>query len=207
VGSFWSEELLKIAYGEESHNLSLIDQKLPHMKSVGRSITGFKAYDDEAEIRSIIINLLEEITYKARKMKLAGRQVSINLYGSGLKHYGFNHQVSKNGSWSNFRTLQHYTNHTGELFDIIYNQLYKKWQRSFKVIKFAVRLSMLKPTSNINPSLLPEWQRQEKIYQAMDSISNAYGLFTLRSGALLNQPVIRPEVTGFLGDREYQLEH
>lgn len=205
VGSFWSKELLKIAYGEEPHHLSLIDRKLPHMKSVGRSITGYKACDDEHEIRSIIFNLLEEITYKARKMNLAGRQVSISLYGSGLKHYGFSHEVVKDGYWGNFRTLKHYTNHTQEIFDILYNQLYKKWDRSFKIIKFAVRLSMLKPTSQINPSLLPAWHQQEKMYAAMDSISNKYGLFTLRSGALLKQPIIKPEVTGFLGDREYQL--
>jgi DNA polymerase IV len=193
-GPFWSQELLKIAYGLEPHHLSLIDRHQPHMKSVGRSITGYRLYGEEKDISRILLNLMEEVTYKVRKMKLAGRYAGIYLTGQGE-------------SWSAHQTLtpNYYIRHTNQLFNVLYRQLYQSWQRSFKIIKFAVRLGMLKPISEVPQPLFARWHQQEAVYKAMDKISDKYGLFTLRSGALLNQPVIRPEVTGFLGDRLYQL--
>ncbi len=189
-GPFWSAELHNIAYGEESHVLKLIDRELPHMKSVGRSITGYKLYTDQHDIKRILLNLMEETTYKVRKMKLAGRYVWIKLYG---------HEQH----WQAHRTLSHYVRHTSELFDILYNQLYLRDKPDFPVIKFAVRLGLLKPLIETPQPLFQSWHQREAAYQAMDAISDRYGLFTLRSGALLNQPVIKPEVTGFLGDRTY----
>lgn len=194
VGPFWAHELLRIAYGEDSHNLTLTQRTLPHMKSVGRSITGFKLYDDEDEIKRIIINLIEEISYKVRKMNLAGRYVAISLYGR-------DHQ-----SWHRHQTLKHYIRHTSEIYQLTYQELYGSWQRNFKIIKFGIRLGMLKPFDQINPSLLPTWHKQEAVSRAIDTISNRYGLFTLRPGSLLNQPIIRPEVTGFFGDKQYYFE-
>lgn len=187
-GPFWTKELMKMAWGEEPHHLQLIDRGQPHMKSVGRSITGYRLYDDETEIRAIIHNLTEEVTYKVRRMNLAGRHVSISLVG-------------QDQYWWNQQTVKDYIRHTNEMFNIIYHQLYQNWQRTFKIIRFAVRLSLLEPFGQ--NSLIPAWQSQEKIYQAMDKISDKYGLFTLRSGSLLNQPIIKPEVTGFLGDKIY----
>ncbi|NCN03757.1 MAG: hypothetical protein GW942_01630 [Candidatus Pacebacteria bacterium] len=191
-GPFWSKELLKIAYGEETHHFDLLE--IPHiqMKSVGRSITGYHLYDDEREIKAIIYNLISEVIHKVRKMGLAGRQVSIFLNG-------------QDQFWSNHTTIKHLINHEQEMFEMIYHQLYRKWHRSFKIIKFAVRLSLLEKIGQ--NSLLLDWQKQEKVHQALDKVNDKYGLFTLRTGALLNQPIIRPEVTGFLGDRLYQLSN
>ena len=187
-GPFWTKELIKMAWGQEPHHLDLLDRHQPHMKSVGRSITGYHLYDDERQIRSIIHNLIEEVTYKVRQMNLAGRQASISLVG-------------QRQSWWSHLTVQRSIRHTEEMFDILYHQLYQHWQRRFRIIRFAVRLSLLQPFGQA--SLLPNWSKQEKIYRAMDQISHKYGLFTLRSGSLLNQPIIRPEVTGFLGDKIY----
>lgn len=191
-GPFWSQELLKMAYGKEPHHLQLLAQPPKRMKSVGRSITGFRLYDDEREIKRIILNLTEEIAFKTRRMGLAGRYLAISLAG-------------ENKFWCAHKTLKYYVCHRQEMFNIVYQQLYRKWCRSFKIIRFAVRLGLLLPTSTISQSLLPSWQKQEKIAQALDKINEKYGLFTVRPGSLLNQPLIRPEVTGYLGDRIYQL--
>ncbi len=196
-GPFWTKELKKMAYGQEPHHLELLNEPLPHMKSVGRSITGYKLYDNEQEIKSILYNLTEEVTHKVRQMKLAGRAVNVSLFGQN-RGWGQAPQI-----WHQHLTLKYYLRHTQEMFQLIYDQLYRNWQREFKVIKFGVRLGMLEPVAEINPSLLPEAQQQEKISAAKDYLTEKYGLFTLRSGVLLNQPLIRPEVTGFLGDKTY----
>lgn len=206
-GPFWAKELLRIAYGQDSHNLTLTQRTLPHMKSVSRSITGHHATNDESEIRRVLYNLTEEVTYKARRMNLAGRYVSISLYGTGSTHYGFNHIAPQETSWRSHQTLKQYINSTDQMFTILYDQLYGSWQRSFKVVKFVVRLSLLKPSTQIDQSLLPSEHKRQALNQALDSISNRYGLFTVKSGRMAEGTTIRPEVTGFLGDREYQFEH
>ena len=190
-GPFWSQELMKIAYGEEPYFLTLLD-KNPHMKSVGRSITGRRVSCDEDSIKQVLYNLTEEVTYKVRQMDLCGRYVSIHLYGSGA-------------TWRAHRTLKYYLRHTKEMFRILYYDLYHKWKRHFPIIKFAVRLGQLVPINQTSGSLLPDWQQQERLYTAMDSISKKYGLFTVYSGLLHKKDIIRPEVTGFLGDKIYQL--
>ena len=108
--------------------------------------------------------------------------------------------------WRRHVTLQHYVCHTQEFFDIIYNQLYGQWRRHFPVIKLSVGMSLLKPWTQMPQPLWPEWHQREKVAKAVDSITERYGLFTVRSGTLAQANLIRPEVTGFLGDKAYQLD-
>jgi len=113
VGPFWATELQKIAYGEEPHGLSQLDREQPHMKSVGRSITGYRLYSDPTEIKHILRNLSLEIIEKVRTMHLAGRHISIGLYGQA-------------DSWSTHITLQSPTNHVFELLTQV-DKLYDQW--------------------------------------------------------------------------------
>jgi len=190
-GPFWSGQLRQMSRGKDPHIFSLID-KNPHMKSIGRSITGWKLSDSEPQIKRILYNLTAEVIYKTRRQQLAGRQVSIYLQGD-------------NQSWGNHLTLNHYINHTGEMFDLLYYQLYRHWHRSFQVIRFAVRLSLLKPLAQLPISFLPSYQKQESVHRALDQIWHRYGLFSVTSALLKDgKPIIRPEVTGFLGDKKFQ---
>jgi DNA polymerase-4 len=193
-GPFWTKELLKMAYGQETHLLSQLDHPPEHMKSVGRSITGFKLHDDEDEIRAVILNLIEEVTHKVRKLNLAGRYVWLKLYGS-----------NPDERWQTHQTLTYHIRHTKDMFDLLYIKQYQGWRRNFKVIKFAVRLGLLEPLTTTSQPLLPEWHRQERIAQAVDTLTQKYGLFTVHPGLFTRRDIIRPEVTGFLGDRDYQL--
>jgi len=189
-GPFWSKELLKIAYGQETHLLGQLDRKVDHMKSVGRSITGYRLYKDQTEITNILKNLCIEIVAKVRKMDLSGRQVSLGLYGQ--------HKY-----WSTHITLKAPINHLKDLIHWV-NMLYQRWEDRFSVIKFAVRLSILK--EDLQQELLPDWQKQEALQKAMDLVNNKFGIFTLHPAAIPpKNELIYPEVTGFLGDRIYQL--
>jgi hypothetical protein len=125
-------------------------------------------------------------------MKLAGRQVAIGVVGSNPGEY-----------WGAHVTLQYHINQVGQMFGLVYHRLYQSWRRNFTIIKFQVHLSLLKPSSVVLPSLLPEYNKQEKVSAAVDQISERWGLFAVHSGVLLGGKIIRPEVTGFLGDKKF----
>lgn len=189
-GPFWSRELIKMAYGEEPELLKRLDYpKKEHMQSVGRSITGFRLYQKRAEIKSIIYNLCLEIIDKVRAMGLSGRQVFLSL--NGQNHY-----------WSSHRTLKVPLNHASALIDEV-RKLYQEWPGNFAIIRFAVRLSLLEP--HRQDQILPSWQKSEALQTALDKIHQRFGLFTVHPATIDRSQLIRPEVTGFLGDRQYQL--
>lgn len=190
VGPFWAVELKKIAYGQEPHLLELVSKPTPHQKTVGRSITGWRTTADSSEILRVLLNLTEEVTFKTRCMDLAGRQVFLSLSG-------------QDQHWHNHKTSKIPIRHTQAMFSIIKDELFPQWRNNFAVIKFAVALSLLKPINQTPLPLWFDWQQAEKISQATDNINQRYGLFTIKSGNLLNHKVIKPEVTGFLGDKHY----
>jgi len=190
-GPYWSLELRKMGRGEEPALLDRAAEELPHMKSVGRSITGYKLCRNETVLKSTLYNLTAEVMYKVRKMKLAGRLVSIYLLG-------------QDQSWGTHVTLQYYVRHTNEMFKVIWQQLYQRWPKNFAVIKLAVALHLLKPWTEVQDCWFPNWWKQERVATAVDSITQKYGLFKVTSGLLLNTQIIKPEVTGFLGDKKFQ---
>lgn len=190
VGPFWAIELQKIAYGEESHLLELLDKPPAHMKSVGRSITGYRLYSDSQEIQDILKNLALEVVDKMRTMHLAGRHLWLGLYGRDVR-------------WNTHETIKVSTNHAHDIIRWM-QKLYQQWPGNFPVIKFAIRVSLLEKTSQ--SQLLPAWQKQESLQQALDAINKKYGLFVAAPGITVpKSELIYPEVTGFLGDRTYQL--
>ncbi|MBD3250307.1 MAG: hypothetical protein GF381_01935 [Candidatus Pacebacteria bacterium] len=195
-GPFWTQELFKMAYGHEPHHLALLDQPLSQMKSVSRSITLWKLTDDQALIKRILYNLTREVVYKARKMNLMGRRVGLILSGSD--------QFQSLG-WRSHLTFKHHLNHTQEVFEVIWDRLYQSWSKNFKPIKLRVSLSLLEPADHLTRPLLPSWHKQEAIETALDQLSARYGLFAVKSGLLAEGEAIRPEVTGFFGDKQYQL--
>lgn len=192
-GPYFWKELRKMGQGEEPALLQRIDH-LPHMKSVGRSITGFELTRDEESIKKVLFNLVEETCYKARKMGLMGRYVSVYLRGG---------RGEEKRSWGQHATLQHYINRSPEMFELVYHRMYKNWQRDFPVIKFGVSLGMLKPEGEVNPQIWPQWERRRRLTEAADKVVQKYGLFSVRPGTLARGRLIRPEVTGFLGDKKF----
>ena len=189
-GSFLSYELRKIGRGEGSYILDRIDEN-EHMKNVGRTITGYRLCNSEDTIRKVLYNLMEEVTFKVRKMDMAGRYVQIFLQG-------------EDKSWHAHKTLKYFVRHTNEMFNLLYHDGYKKWKRNFSVIRYGVGLGMLRPLNKTPLPLFDDWYKRERLYEAVDKISEKFGLFTLHSGILSEKEIIRPEVTGYLGDKKYQ---
>lgn len=194
-GPYWSEQLRKIGQGEEPDLLKRSAITLPHMKSIGRSITGYKLCTDELTAQRTLMNLAEEVIAKTRKLGLAGRYAYVSLRGGEGQH------------WRGHITTQEYLRHLPDFFKLIYHQLYlpQRAQHDWPIIKFSVRLGLLEPWAQTPQLLWPDWHRKEQAHQAVDALNQRFGLFTVHSGTLLNAPLLRPEVTGFLGDKAYQL--
>jgi DNA polymerase IV len=188
-GPFWSKELRKIGKGEETHFFTR-SPKVDHMQSVGRSFTVYKICDNEDEIKHTILNLTEEAALKLRKMNLSGRAVGISLHG-------------RDTHWGRYLRLKYYVRHSDEIFNLLYHTLYEKWNRTFPIIKFGVYVGDLQPDTTISECWLPQWEKRQKIYTAIDNINNRFGLFTVKPATLLTNNIIKPEVTGFLGDKTY----
>jgi DNA polymerase-4 len=193
-GIFWGPELRRIGRGENSHLLDLIDKPPQHMKSVGRSKTLFKPTDDRQHIRQLIYNLTEEMCFKARKMKLAGKYLYLSLRDTDHRWFG-----------GDLR-LKTYLRHTDEVFNLLDTILQKISLDDIKIIKVSVQLGQLELMENISLCWLPEWNKREEVFRAVDKVNEKHGLFTLKSGTLLNFKILKPEVTGFLGDKTYQFE-
>ena len=192
-GPFWSVELRKIGHGEEPHFFNR-PRRVPHMQMIGRSLTCFKIWNDEVSLKRVMYNLIDEVIYKVRKLDLAGWRVGISLRGRDDQR------------WYGELKSPHAIRHTQEMFELLYNQLYCQWQRNFAVVKCSVRLGDLKPWAITPQVLWPEWHQRERVAQAIDKIIYKHGLFAIRSGLLIDaHKIIKPEVTGFLGDKEYQL--
>lgn len=189
VGPFWADQIRRMSRGEDPDLLHRVHTDTI-MKSVSRTITGYGLCNSEETIKRVLYNLTSEVIAKVRAMELAGRRVSVFLEG-------------RDQSWGSHLTSQSHIQHTTEMFSYLYGRLYKAWKRTFPIIRFGVALSLLKEQAEIQAQLLPEWHKQERLESAVDIVREKYGMFAVRSALLTNGPIIKQEVTGYLGDKKF----
>lgn len=189
-GPFWSVELKKLSYGEDDSLLIRLGE-VPKAKSVSRTYTLYQNTTDQKTVKATLRNLCEEAAFKARQMKMAGRLIGLCLRGENYSDY-------------QRRALKNYLNTGQELFDQVW-QLYERAQWSHQIRFLGVWLSLLKPISEQTLSLLPEAKKREVLTSAMDAVNSRYGELTLYPATLLDGPLIKSEVNGFLGDKAFRL--
>jgi len=204
-GPFWGPQLRLIGQGKETHFLDLRSHQPVHMKSVSRSKTLFVATKDPKYVQQMLYNLAEDMCFKARRMKLAGCDVGFSLRDTDGKHWGG--KLHLKGRW---------VANTDDVFSLIEGIFHSMYRSSLsadtppelptKIIKAGVWLSGLRPMADLPTSWLPETDKRAKIFQAIDKVNEKHGLFTITSGKLMNFKIIRPEVTGYLGDKTYQMQ-
>lgn len=215
-GPFWAKQLRLMGQGQENHLLAHCAVELPHMKSVSRSKTLFVPSADPYYLEQLLYNLAEDMCFKARRMGLAGRQLGFSLRDINGQHWGQHQQL--HGRW---------VAQTQEVFTLLQQLFWQRFQPAARtvthalstppqprrprqlpvpIIKAGVWLGDLTPTAHLTPSWLPANERQTRLWAAIDQVNEKHGLFTVKPGKLLNFQLIRPEVTGYLGDRSYQLQ-
>ncbi|MCX6816791.1 MAG: DNA polymerase IV [Candidatus Beckwithbacteria bacterium] len=190
-GQFWAKELTRFSQGEDNHSLVTVKEIQP-AKSVSRTYTLFATTTNQAVIKALIRNLVEEAVWKLRQMGLVGRQFGLAVRGdhfNQLKHV----------------TRQIFTDSGREVFRQLYT-IYNRWQ-IHRPIRFAgVWISLLTKKNLLPQPLFIADQKQDKILKTVDLINQSYGEYTIYPAALLNQTIIRPEINGYLGDKQFQLK-
>src|SRR3989344_5529018 len=188
-GPFWSEHLYNLARGIDNSEV-IPSAEIPEAKSVGRTYTTHRNLYKKDEIERLIRNLCEEASEKARKMQLAGRYVGLALRGAQTSFYGH-------------KTLKAYIDDGKMLFQIC-QIILKEW--SGKYVRFCgVTLSQLAKNEYQSIPLFPQDQRRGNLIAVVDSINNQFGDYTVFPAQLLGTEIIRPEVTGYFGDKSYRL--
>ncbi len=187
-GPHWSIQLKKLSYGIDDLGLTSF-HSLADPRTISRTFTLFRDTDSLIKIKQTIFNLCQEVAVKARDLKMRGRYVGLAVRGEDRAV--FTHQ-----------TLKYFLADENQLFQIA-DHLFKQSGWSASVRFLGVSLSLLAKESYLTISFL-ENLRKEDLLKAVDKINHRYGDFTLYPACLLGGELIRPEVNGFLGDKQYQ---
>ena len=223
-GPFWSSYLYNLSRGIDTTPVNSF-RSLPTQKSVGRTYTTHKPLNDRKDVERLMRNLSEETAFKARAMGLAGRYVGLfirsahksqnRITGSWLANRSFSEGWSgpKNTearSWHGHRTLKNYIDLGKEVFDIckIISCTWPFGKAQDKPIIFCgVTLGMLTKKDYLPLPLFPADQKHQDLTLAEDKINNRFGDYTIFPANLLGVDIIRPEVTGYFGDKKFQLRN
>ncbi len=162
-------------------------QDLDPAKSVSRTFTTFSEVNSQIQIRNLVRNLVEEACAKLREMNMAGRTLGLSLSSNG------------NGFW-NRQTLKSPTADGKIIFDVIWSSFAKATEGQ----EITVRQAGVWISSLTWDWQLPLWGKRREVLQAVDQINDKFGLFTVYPAQLLGNTLIRPEVTGYLGDKYYR---
>lgn len=184
-GSYWSKELKRLAWGEDTSPV-IPSFGLPLPKSVSRTHTLFKNIFGKEEILAVVRNLVEEATEKLRLARMTGRQFGLLIR---------NRQESD----ALFVTRKFHSNDPLEVFrevKCLFER--RRWQGEVRFL--GVWISLLAEENMLTRSLLPSIQRRELILSAQDRINGMFGHYTLFPASLLRTQLIFPEVNGYLGD-------
>ncbi|MBU2052154.1 DNA polymerase IV, partial [Patescibacteria group bacterium] len=77
-GPFWGRQLKRMSRGEDDSPVVTNDQ-LRQAKSVSRTYTLYQDTNDQAKIKALLRNLVEEAAWKLRQMGLVGRQFGLGI--------------------------------------------------------------------------------------------------------------------------------
>jgi len=207
-GPFWSYHLFNLARGVDNTPV-LAYTSLEQAKSVGRTYTTHKPLNSRQDIYKIARNLAEEAAFKARTMALAGRYVGFCLRTSA-RHWSGPKDDERVESWYGHRTLKNYISSGKELFDIC-KIISENWHfgkpQDKPIIFCGVTLGMLTKKDFLPIPLFKEARLHSRLVEKVDEVNNKYGDYTLFPAQLLGMPIIMPEVTGYFGDKAYQLRY
>ncbi len=201
-GPFWSVHLYNLARGIDQTSV-LAYTELAQAKSVGRTYTTHRLLTSWDEVQKLVRNLCEETAAKARSMNLSGRYVGLILRTSPKHWSGLDDKNSQ--SWYGHRTLKNYIDSGRELFEIC-KIIARSWQVG-NIIFCGVTLAMLVKKDYLCPPLFFDDRQREKLVKATDKINDVFGDYTIFPARLLGIDIVRPEVTGYFGDKSYQLRN
>lgn len=180
------KELWQLVWLKGGDNLTT-NEDLQAAKSVSRTYTTFKVPSTKCEVLRLVRNLCEEVAAKLREMGMAGRTLALFTQGN------------EGNFWAR-KTLKIPVD-DGKL---IFDQLWGEYQ---KAETKPVRQAGVWVSNLVLSAQCSLFNRRQEFLGATDKVNQKFGLFTLYPASLLGGELIRPEVTGFLGDKWYRFGH
>lgn len=134
--------------------------------SFGKSQILLRDYNEEAEIKSVILEMCEEVASRARKAKKAGRTIHLGV--------GYSQTVG-GGGFHRSLTIDQPTNITMKLYKACI-ALFKKFYQGQTVRSLSVTLGNVVDDNQFQMSLFEENSEKERqLGHVMDSIREKYG--------------------------------
>ena len=182
-------EIAELVWLRIAEPLTTADELEP-AKSVGRTFTTFAEVEDQGGVEMLVRNLIEEACSKLREMGMAGRTFWLSLSVAQL------HSLSVEKFWAR-KTIDTPTNDPLVVFNLL-------WREYTKSPLPSVRFAGVGVSNLIHNSQFSIFKRRQELLRAADKVNERWGLFTLYPASLLGGELIRPEVTGYLGDKWYR---
>lgn len=178
------KEIADLVWLKNDEPLTAVEELQP-AKSVSRTYTTFANLNSQASILKLVRNLVEEAAGKLREMGMVGRTFSLYLTPNpsptlGEGHYRVTVKMPLDDPL------------------IIFSLLSKEYEKNPIV---GVRQAGVFISNLVFSVQYSVFSRRENLLKSVDMMNQKYGLFTVYPAQLLSGELIRPEVTGFLGDK------
>jgi DNA polymerase-4 len=175
------------------------NEDLEPAKSVSRTYTTFSMLNAQDSVLKLVRNLVEEACAKLREMGMVGRTFCLSL--SSFRYLTPSPSPSLVEGHYSFWVRRTVKMPTDDPL-IVFNLLNKEYEKNpvIGVRQAGVWISNL-AFSNWHLAFV---ERREEFLRAVDEVNEKHGLFTLYPASLLDGELIRPEVTGYLGDKYYR---
>lgn len=159
------------------------------VKSIGRGITLYEDYRSRRRLMTVIFNLCEEIAFRARRQKLAGRTVSLSLnYSREHRKSGFSVQHTRDRAF----------NLEQEIADVCRKLLEENYSGA-PVRKVSVALGNLQPDDSIQLELFSRQEKQQKLAYIRDHIRQKHGPEALYFGRSLCEDNVHQRIKTNIG--------
>lgn len=144
-----------------------------------------------SRIKPVILKLTELISRRLRAKKLTGKTVV--CYWRRADFQG-----------DCIQTTIPYTDNGFTIFQAAWRIFLAIWQRE-PIRMVGVSVSGLRPKTPQNLSVLPNIQKDAQIIQAIDTINDKFGEFTLQRAVLLESEKVYRKPNPYLSDRRFKL--
>lgn len=155
---------------------SPVNYKEEEAKSIGNSVTLPIDISNIEQIKEVILNLTEQVSYRLRKYSMKANTVSIQLRTKDFKD--FSHQKKLNSATSNTKTI----------FDKGIQILNEMYFPGIQIRLIGVKVDNLVDEKNEQLSLFSnqEEEKQNKLDKALDKIKDKYGYDIIKRAGTLN---------------------
>lgn len=144
-----------------------------YIKSIGNQITLPRDYVGLNEIKVVILELAEQVCFRARNVNYAGKTVSLTLKNTDF------------ASKTHALTLEQPTNITNEVYRGALKLLKQHWNEHIKVRLVGLSLSNLTTAGQQQLNIFNNMLKQEKLEKACDGIKKRFGYNAIKRAVSL----------------------